>query len=145
MPIVKTDLKEVPMEEVAAKAAQLSISSVGINKQVQLLSEEFGFNFSRRQIERLRTKDVYQRVVKEYTDNVVKAAVSELKREASNLVPLVTEALKKALETGNINAVPHTLKILGIDEKDAGDSKSQSLTVVLPGATPPKERIVSES
>ena len=82
---------------------------------------------------------------KEYTDNVVKASHSRLQKEVvETVVPLIAPALTKALQDGNINAVPHALKIVGLDNVDTQSNQAQSLTVVLPGAAAPAERAVNE-
>lgn len=134
MGYVETDIRKVPLDEVAAKFATLTMSGVGINKSVQLLSEEFQYNFTRTQVARLEKKDVYIRVVKEYYDSIVKKAVMDLKRGTSNLVPKIISAIEKALDEGNIGAITHALKILGIEQPEAeGAKQAQTIQVIMPG------------
>lgn len=134
-PILKTSLIEVDQESAAARMAVLELQGVGIQKQVQLLSEEFNFNFTRRQLQtQLSKKESYAKTKEEYTKSVVKAAVADLKRDVSRLVPKIIQALEKALGDGDIKAIPPALKILGIDIQEAVDNKqAQNITVVLPG------------
>lgn len=129
---------------IAAKMAELQLAGVGINKQVQLINQEFGTSINNRTITRYRKREVYTRILDEYTNNIVKNAVSNLKREVSDLIPLVTSALRKALEDGNINAIPHVLKVIGIDS-EVKEQQAQQLTVVLPGATQAQIRDIDET
>lgn len=140
MPVLYTSVKDVPMEQVAARAAVLEMSGVGQNKQVQILSEEFQFNFTRTQIERLRAKDTYLSVVEEYKKNVVKRAVSDLKSGVSGLVPKIIKALEVALDEGNLQAVMPALKVLGIENQEP-TQQAQNLTVVLPGSRPQEKEV----
>ena len=126
------------IDKIAAKMAELTISGVGINKQVQLLNEEFDVELNSRRITKYRKREIYQRIMNEYTEGLVKNAIAELKRETSQLIPLVIGAIKKALEEGNLQAVPHALRILGVGE-ESKEAPSQSLTVVLPGMKQEKD------
>lgn len=141
--IIKTSILEVPSEEAAARLAVLQLQGVGINKIVQLMTEEFGYQFTRAQLKRYEHKEVYVRTVKEYKDNLVKKAVVELKAGTSKLVPKIIEAIEKALDNGNINAITHALKILGVETIEPENKQAQSITVVLPGKA--KERQVGEA
>lgn len=134
MPILNTLLSQIDTELVAAKAAQLQVLGVGANKQVQVLSEQFGYQFTRSQVKRLELKDTYQRVLKEHTESVIKQAVIELKKGTSLLVPKIIEALNKALSDGDIRAILPALKILGIENAVDDTKQSQTITVVLPGS-----------
>jgi len=127
------DIRDLPMDEVATRAAQLDIYNVGINKQVEILSEEFKYKFTRTQVERLKYKEVYARVKEEYTKTIVKQAVSQLKEGTGKLIPKVLKALEDALDKGNISAVTPTLKILGVETAEPETKQAQQLTVVLPG------------
>lgn len=143
MPLIKTDIREVPMEEVAAKAATLAMAGVGINKAVELLSTEFEFQFTRTQVDRLKKKDVYMRIVKEYQDNIVKNAKIELQHWASSNISLLTSALTTALKEGNITAVPHMLKILGVGGEEPVQ-QAQNIQVILPGSTATEREVKNE-
>lgn len=142
-PLIKTDIREIPMEEVAAKAATLAMAGVGINKAVEMLSTEFSFQFTRTQIDRLKKKDTYMRVVKEYKDNIVKSAVAELREGVALLIPKVISALTVALEEGNITAVPHVLKVLGVGGEEPVQ-QAQNIQVILPGSTPTEREVKNE-
>lgn len=128
-------MKPLTPDEVAAKSAELTINQIGLVKQIQLINEEFGMEITRRQLERYRKREVYQRVVRDYTETLIKSSVSELRRGMSNLVPKIIAAIEKALDEGNIQAIPHALKILGVENVEPVQ-QAQSLTVVMPGAKP---------
>lgn len=135
MPILKTDIREVNSEEAAAESAKMTLNGVGINKQVQILSEMFTFNFTRSQVLRLQKRDVYVSVIEEFKKNVVKKAVSDLHTGVSELIPDVIATLKQHLSERNLQAVPMAVKIIGgeaqIEEKQ---QQAQNITVVLPGS-----------
>lgn len=135
MPILKSSISEVDQDSASARMAVLECQGVGIQKQVQLLSEEFNFNFTRRQLEtQLRKKDAYARTKTEYVNSVVKAAVADLKSGTSRLVPKIISALEKALDNGDLKAVLPSLKILGIDTQEPTDNKqAQSIQIIMPG------------
>lgn len=144
MPILKTDIREVPQEEVAAKLAILRMTGVGINKCVQLLSEEFCYNFTRTQLKRLEHKDVYVRTVKEYKDNVVKRAIADLKEGTARLVPKIITAIEKSLAKGSTAAIPPALKILGIEGTEPENKQAQAITVIMPGSKKPESLTVTK-
>lgn len=133
MGYVTQDLREINLDAVAAKAAVLTISGVGIHKQVQLLSEEFGYQFTRTQIKRLEVKDTYIKTLEESKKNIIKKAVAELRQGVSGLVPKIIKAIEVALDEGNIAAITPALKVLGIENLEPDQKQSQNITVVLPG------------
>lgn len=139
--VLKTDIREVPLEQVAAKLAVLEMQGVGENKQVTVLTEEFEYPFTRTQLNRLRIKDTYLNVIEDYKKNVVKKAVSDLKGGVSSLVPKIIKALEVALDEGNLQAVMPALKILGVESQEP-TQQAQNLTVVLPGRQ--QERAVND-
>lgn len=141
MPIIKTDIRELPIEDITAKFATMTMAGVGINKAVELLSKEYEYQFTRTQIERLRKKDVYIRIVKEYEDSLVKNAVIDLRKGTALIVPKILSALTLALEEGNIQAVPHALKILGVGGEEPVQ-QAQNIQVILPGSPAATEREV---
>lgn len=141
MPIIKTDIKELPLADITAKFATMTMAGVGINKAVELLSKEYEYQFTRTQIERLRKKDVYIRIVKEYEDNLVENAKIDLRKGTALIVPKILSALTLALEEGNIQAVPHALKILGVGGEEPVQ-QAQNIQVILPGSPTASEREV---
>ena len=138
-----TSVRDIPRDSVAARAATLRMQGVGLNAITKQLSEEFEFNFTRTYMERLENTETYQRVVTEHRNAVVKAAINELKKCTSALVPKIVTALEKALDNGNVNAIPHALKILGIEGAEPDQKQQQNITVVLPGANKKQEKDVT--
>lgn len=145
MPILKTSILEVPQDEVAARLAVLQVTGVGTNKCVQLLSEEFNFNFTRTQLKRLELRDTFVRTIEEYKKNIVKKAVSDLKEQASRLIPKIVSSIENGLDNNHYQVIPHALKILGVENVEPDNNKqAQVLQVVLPGHRP-QEKVVNET
>ena len=143
--------KEILRDQIAAKSAALTLIGVTVEKQIEELREEFhprlvdaGIQLSLRTLMNYRTRTTYKDVMLGATDKVVKQAITELKQAVSGLVPDVIAALKQALKEGDIKAVPHALKILGIDTMEP-TNQTQSITVMLPDMNKPSERDVNEN
>lgn len=126
-------IRDVEVDRVAARLAILQKQGVGLNRIIEILTEEFNYKFTRGQLKKLEYKETYLRTIEEYQKRIVKQAVSELKFSTSRLVPKVVKALEDALEDGNINAIPSALKILGVESLEPEQKQAQSITVVLPG------------
>lgn len=134
-------LPDKVIDKIAAKMAELTITGVSTRQQIDMLSKEFNAELNPRKLENYRKREVYQNILREYTETLVKNSIAELKRETSRLVPKVVQAIEKALDDGNVTVIPHALKIMGID--NIGESQqAQQLTVILPGGT--KEEKVIE-
>jgi len=129
-------------EMLSIRSAELTLAGEeDANKQLVILNKELADRkidmvLDLRQIYYFRTKEVYKRMIKEHTESLVKEALIELKKNTSKLVPKIVKAIEKALDKNSMQAVPHALKILGIDSEEP-TRQAQQLTVVLPGATAP--------
>ena len=124
----------------ATKIAEMTIIGANDTKQMATILSDMGVSLTRRQYNKLKKSETYKSVMAEATDTIRKNAVAELVRKTSELVPLIDTALRKALEEGNVQAVPHALKILGLDGKqDDKPQQAQQLVVMLPGAKTEKD------
>jgi hypothetical protein len=141
---IVSSIRDVDTDSAAARLAVLHKQGVGENKAVEILSEEFKYKFTRSQLKKFEYKETYLRTIEEYQKKVVKKAVSELKHSTSRLVPKIVKAIEDALEKGNINAITHALKILGIESVEPEQKQAQSITVVLPGKQQTQEKDVGE-
>lgn len=140
---IKYDIKDVDTEKAAARLAQLHVEQVGRDKCIQILDEEFGYRFTRAQLDRLTKKEIYNNVKDEFYKSIQKQAVAKLKEGTSSLVPKILKALEEAIEKGNIQAIAQGLKILGIENAEPETKQAQQLTVVLPGAVKKDTRDVN--
>ena len=134
-------LQSGTIDKIAAKMAELTIAGTSTRQQIEILSKEFNCTLNPRKMENYRKREVYQTVLREYTEILVKNSIAELKRETSRLLPKVIRAIEQALDDGNINAVTHALKIIGIDQVD-NTQQAQTLTVVLPGGMSDEKKAI---
>lgn len=118
---------------VAPKIAEMQLLGMPITWQISAIKDQLNITITRRQYNRLLKSDTYKEVMATATDQIKRNAVADLVRRTSDLVPLIDSALRKALEDGQVQAIPHALKILGIDKHDDTPQQAQQLTVVLPG------------
>lgn len=138
---LKVDMREAPVDELAAQVATLKVSGLGINKIVEQIRSETGWPVTKTYIERrLETRETYQKTLKVLQDGIVKRNVNKYKSRTSELLDLVHSVLLNALQKGDLKAVPLVLKSVGIDLPEQEQKQAQSFTVVLPGK--PKERSV---
>lgn len=109
-----------------------------IGTSLRDLESEFGF--SRPVINRVLSSDLAKSVIKGITDDAVSSAVVAVRKEFADLTGLITEAVKHHLKEKNLEAVKIGLKVLGFDSAERVDTKqAQSITVILPGSSAPKE------
>ena len=120
----------------AEKSAQLTLNGVGINQQVKDLTEEFKLPVTRTLLTSLK-KHV------KYTKVLMKAAEEgrlQLKAGMTGLVPDLIKCLGSALKEGDtlgVRAAGIAASILTDTSSPDEQKQAQSITVVLPGTTPP--------
>jgi len=73
--------------------------------------------------------------VKQISSDTLKDFKNRLVAEVGRLVPLAVKVLESHLEQNNLNAIPHVLKIIGIDKEDL--DQVQNITVYMPGQNAP--------
>ena len=132
-------LSQELMDVIAIKIGEMSLAGVGIHEQAKRLSTEFDLTLNHSHITRYKKRAACQNYMAEATQEIRRHAVADLVRRVSKLVPLIEDTIMSNLEDGNINAVPHALKIIGLGEEEKS-SGQQSLTVVMPGASVPNEK-----
>lgn len=141
--ILKIDMREAPVDELASQIAALKVSGIGINNIVKQVREETGWPITKTYIDRrIETSEVYLKTVKLLQDGIVKKNVNKYKANTSELLDLVHKVLLKSLEEGDLKAVPLVLKSVGIDLPEQEQRQAQTIQVILPGK--PKERNTNE-
>lgn len=123
---------KVDTSAAAARLAEFDILGHGRDQCQKMLSNEFDFNFSRGQLERLRTKDTYVRVKEEHDKTIVKAAVTRLRADTSRLVPKIITAIEHGLDANDLKAITPALKILGIEVIEPQAQQAQAIQVIFP-------------
>ncbi len=128
------------MDKLAMRIAELTLSSMGIHKQAELLTQETGSKVTHAMITRYKQRPAYKNYMVDAIEQIKKQSISDLVHRVSKLVPMIESTIVTNLENGNINAVPHALRILGLGEETKGQ-QAQQLNVIMPGARAPKETI----
>ncbi len=131
------------MDKLAMRIAELTLSGMGIHKQAELLSTETESKVTHNMITRYKQRAAYKNYMVDAIEQIKKQSISDLVHRVSKLVPMIESTIVTNLENGNINAVPHALRILGLGE-ETKSTQQQALTVVMPGAKAPKETIEIE-
>lgn len=141
----KADLERFKLEDkaqeeaMAIRAAQLTVSGIGEAKQASLIAKEFSHWFTRTDLRNLRKHPKYKEVLANEADDLIASGKLELKIGMKHLVPVLLESLKLAIQEGSVPAMTLVAKGLGI-EAETENKQAQSLTVIMPGASPePKE------
>lgn len=144
MVLVPKTIREIDLDQAATELAILDYTGVGRQKACDLLSEKFGQRVTSTKLEQIRKHATYIKTRQEHVETLIKGAVMRLKERTSHLPDLIVETIEKALKDGNINAIPHALKILGIDSAEPAAKQTNQIQVVLAGARP-KEKLVGGS
>lgn len=133
---VKIDISPEQIRQLATRRA--------LGASLRDLEAEFGI--SRPVITRALSTELGRGIVKEVIDSAVTGAVTAIRRELADMSDLALAALRYNLEKKNMEAIKTYFKALGMDteEKNQG-AQQQAITVVLPGASPPKEEIHVDS
>ena len=127
-----------PKIEVTQEVTRQIATRSAMGASLRELSEEF--SFSRPVINRILGSELGRAVKKEIIDSAVTGAVAAIKRELADMSDLALGALRKNLEEGSIEGVKVYFKALGIEAQETkGPEKSQSMTIIMPGASIPKD------
>ena len=114
--------------------AAMSLALVPVEQQKRKIKEEFKVELTNRQYNKIKDSDTCQLIMSEATEKMKKIAISELARMGKDLLPLVESTLRTALEDGQLGAVPHVFKMVGLDGKtDDKPVQAQQIVVQLPG------------
>lgn len=142
--ILKHSMANAPKEELAARAATMKMTGIGINKQVQILREETGWPITVTYIEKqLQPTDMYQKMVKTLNDGIIRKNKSDYQKYCSEMLSLVQEKLLQLVKEGDTKAISLVLKSVGIETPEQEQKQSSNITVVMPGVALKKERDVS--
>lgn len=137
-------MANAPKEELAARAATMKMTGIGINKQVQILREETGWPITVTYIEKqLQPTDMYQKMVKTLNDGIIRKNKSDYQKYCSEMLSLVQEKLLQLVKEGDTKAISLVLKSVGIETPEQEQKQSSNITVVMPGVALKKERDVS--
>jgi len=143
--LVPKTIREIDLDEAATELAVMDYTGIGRQKACDLLSEKFGQRVTSTKLLQIRKHATYIKTRQEHVETLIKGAVMRLKERTSHLPDLIVETIEKALKDGNINAIPHALKILGIDSAEPAAKQTNQIQVVLAGARPNKEKSVGGS
>lgn len=124
---------------------------VATPEQVKAISNDFALGASLRQLEethrisrpvikRILALEVSKLIVEETRGKATKAAVALLRSRMCDLVEQTVSVIEKALQNGDLKAVPLVFKVLGIEaETETKATQQQTIQVVLPQGVSPKE------
>jgi hypothetical protein len=124
-----------------AKIAQLAAQGTGIHKIAEIIETESGQKISWRQVKKIISSDRCKDLMQELTDSTMAVAKTQLRSETARMVGKIIRTIEYHLDEKNLNAVPHALKIIGIEQEE-GSKGQQNITVVLPGS--PTEKPTEE-
>lgn len=140
--ILKTDMRDAPLDELSSQIAMLKVSGLGINSIVKQIQDETGWPITRTYIERrIETHDMYLKTVRALQDGIIKKNVQNFKQKSSEYLELVSKVLLQALEKGDLKAVPYVLKGAGLDLPEQEVKQAQQITVVMPGIAKPVKEV----
>lgn len=118
------------MEVFVSKVAALAAEGCGQQAIAKALSDDLEVVVTWRDVKKALEHPKYKEIVAQMSGDIVYKARSKLKAATAKLVDKVVHVLEQHLDDGNLNAVPHALKILGIEAEEK--AQPASLTVVLP-------------
>ena len=117
---------EIADEVLAKEVAAYTVSGL----TPRAISEEMGVPI--RRINAALRSDRFRITVEELQGPMLAKARVQLRTRIASIVKKVGDVLEKHLDDNNLQAIPHALKILGIQEQE--ESKGDTnLTVILPG------------
>lgn len=98
------------------------------------------FKVSKTVLNRVLEMDVSKAIVDDTRGKAQRAAVAYLRSEMCRLVDKTVKVIEKALDDGNLKAVPLVYTALGLEARsDNGVTTQQAIQVILPGRVDAKE------
>ncbi len=142
--VLKVDMRDAPVAELAAQAATLRATGLGVNSIITQIKDETGWPLTKTFYEkRLETHEIYQKTYNIVEKGIIAKNVNKYRVRASGILDKVYDVLMKALEEGDLKAVPLVLKSVGIDLPEQEQKQAQNIQVFLPGVK--REKDVSEN
>lgn len=120
----------------AEALAQLTLSGLGVNKQVEQMAQRYDLTLTRTKLGLIRKHPRYKEVMEREAASIIENNLLEGRLAGSNLLTEVVEAIKKGLKKGDPRFVIAAMKLSGIDIQQEQTKQDQSITVVMPGAIP---------
>jgi hypothetical protein len=122
---IPKDVTEVVNESQSVILARLTLSGVSNEAAAKQLG------VSKYQIRKLQKSEDFKKHLKDASEDLVSLASNTWKGMMQELIPLAYEALKKALDKGDLKGVELMIKTLGIDKQVAAP-QSGNLQIILP-------------
>ncbi len=147
--VLKIDMHNAPLDELASQIAALKVSGLGINNIVSQIKETTGWPITKTFLERrIETHEMYLKTIKALQDGILKKNVNQYKAKSSEALELVSEVLLRALKGEDLKAalqaIPLVLKSVGIDLPEQEQKQATVLNVILPGQAK-KEKDVGQN
>lgn len=144
MPILLPEVPKHLKEQIIADAAELILSGVGVQKAAQILSEKHSCPVSKTMVERWQKHDTFLKIEEEFKKKIIRKAASNLQTGSSKLIPKTLEAIERALDKDNMNAVAHVIKLVGLGVSQPEQAQQTVINVVPATSLPKPERDITE-
>lgn len=123
-------------ELIAESAALLDLRGIGINAQVEQLSQEYDLTLTRTKLINLKRHPRYQEVKKKAIEAEFDAGTLSLKKMAVDLLPEVYKCLKEKLKDGDTRAAALVVNFFMDKEIEDGPKQAQAINITLAADTP---------
>lgn len=134
----------IPDDILVTKVVTYTLLGQGQHKIAKTITDETGVRLNYKHIKAVQDRPEFKALMQKLGEDILATAKQRLKQEASRMVTETMRVIRHHLTNDNLQAVPHVLKILGVESEEKAVGQ-QNLTIVMPNTQPEKPVILAES